>query len=501
MNLLNQLKIDKTFQVVNFLTETTNLLKPNTNKSFKELFLIVTKSKHYVSTDENERNLISSFIINLDIKFESEILENIASFDFFEHKRTYYYQFLNTQLKKYIEPIRLIINDFDKFEFVDKLRRELWLDFLLLEQNRFFKKETLLRKKVDAEKDSYERQLNDEERAFFQGVFENYFKEWESLLIKHFDLFKRIEEIYKIYVISATPISKKEKTSETSFPYKQDSIYHIEYFFKELRNLYEPRNFVVFRTLYNIVEKNSYEVKFTVNGEKKEYAYNERLHLQLEEEILLNIYDLDKVKIEQYYLFLKNKLQFDFDKIDTEILKEFDELRYNSESYNDSKEFLKDGFNYEISEGFLRYTGEFDLNDKSENEEKFEKYFNFWFSRLQLYVDLYKNIKNIYQKYVTSINQSITKNDNLLKQFTWSDSKTDLAELVYALAKTERIKSISTGKPASKEELLKYFTEQFGIKITDQSLLSNSKKTFKRREDSKTFTRKLADFFDDYLKE
>lgn len=85
-------------------------------------------------------------------------------------------------------------------------------------------------------------------------------------------------------------------------------------------------------------------------------------------------------------------------------------------------------------------------------------------------------------------------------QLTWSESKTDLAELVYALAKTQRIKSSTTGKTATKEELLKYFSEQFGQDITDQSLLTNSKGTYKKTNDLNTFTRKLADIFDTYLK-
>lgn len=84
-------------------------------------------------------------------------------------------------------------------------------------------------------------------------------------------------------------------------------------------------------------------------------------------------------------------------------------------------------------------------------------------------------------------------------QFTWSNSKTDLAELVYALAKTEIIRSDKTGKTATKKELLKFFSELFGQDITDESLLTKSMNTFKRKTDSKTFTRKLADIFDNYL--
>jgi hypothetical protein len=101
------------------------------------------------------------------------------------------------------------------------------------------------------------------------------------------------------------------------------------------------------------------------------------------------------------------------------------------------------------------------------------------------------------EKHITNEEQYIETTKN---QFTWSESKTDLAELVYALTKTESIKSITTGKTATKEELLKYFSEQFAQDITDQSLLTNSKRTYKKTKDLNTFTRKLADIVDTYLK-
>lgn len=91
--------------------------------------------------------------------------------------------------------------------------------------------------------------------------------------------------------------------------------------------------------------------------------------------------------------------------------------------------------------------------------------------------------------------------ESTINQFTWSEPKTDLAELVYALAKTKRIESVKTGKPATKEELLIFFSELFGQDITAQSLLSKSKKTYKKTTDLNTFTRKLADIVDSYLKE
>jgi hypothetical protein len=120
------------------------------------------------------------------------------------------------------------------------------------------------------------------------------------------------------------------------------------------------------------------------------------------------------------------------------------------------------------------------------------------------YVNLYANIikfeNQISEILKTQCYPNAIKNENVLNQFTWNDSKTDLAELVYALTKTESIKSITTGKTATKEELLKYFSEQFAQDVTDQSLLTNSKRTYKKTKDLNTFTRKLADIVDTYLK-
>jgi hypothetical protein len=156
-----------------------------------------------------------------------------------------------------------------------------------------------------------------------------------------------------------------------------------------------------------------------------------------------------------------------------------------------TKEYRAAFFNILISKDYLEHL--LLVNEKLEEDEYHKTEY------LNLYANIVKFETQISEILKTQCYPNAIKNENVLNQFTWSESKTDLAELVYSLAKTERIKSITTGKTATKEELLKYFSEQFGININSQSLLSKSKMTFKRKDDSKTFTRQLADLFDDYL--
>lgn len=83
----------------------------------------------------------------------------------------------------------------------------------------------------------------------------------------------------------------------------------------------------------------------------------------------------------------------------------------------------------------------------------------------------------------------------------WKGDKTDLAEVVYALYKAERITDTSTGKDVTKKLLAKRLGDLFCIDLTDmETPMKGRKSSNKAHYDGKTFTRHLAQIVDNLIK-
>lgn len=89
----------------------------------------------------------------------------------------------------------------------------------------------------------------------------------------------------------------------------------------------------------------------------------------------------------------------------------------------------------------------------------------------------------------------------LSAKLKWKGDKTDLAEVVYALYKSEVITDTSTGKDVTKKLLAKRLGDLFCIDLTDmETPMKGRKNSNKAFYDGKTFTRQLAQIVDNFMK-
>lgn len=83
----------------------------------------------------------------------------------------------------------------------------------------------------------------------------------------------------------------------------------------------------------------------------------------------------------------------------------------------------------------------------------------------------------------------------------WKGDKADLAEVVYALYKSEVITDTSTGKDVTKKLLAKQLGDLFCIDLTDmETPMKGRKNSNKAFYDGKTFIRHLAQIVDNFMK-
>lgn len=83
------------------------------------------------------------------------------------------------------------------------------------------------------------------------------------------------------------------------------------------------------------------------------------------------------------------------------------------------------------------------------------------------------------------------------KDLEW-DNKTELAELIYVLYHSKRIKV--NGKPIEQQKLTKIFCKLFNTQIDSPvDLLNKTAKTFKKGEDGKTFISELNTILEKYI--
>ncbi|WP_020600330.1 hypothetical protein [Spirosoma panaciterrae] len=93
----------------------------------------------------------------------------------------------------------------------------------------------------------------------------------------------------------------------------------------------------------------------------------------------------------------------------------------------------------------------------------------------------------------TSSNKSQSQTVPHIK-LEWKGDKTDLAELVWVLAKSERITDSTTGQPVSQKELTLQIGRMLGIESLDVvGLMKGRMGTYKATSDGKTFLKALYD--------
>lgn len=78
-------------------------------------------------------------------------------------------------------------------------------------------------------------------------------------------------------------------------------------------------------------------------------------------------------------------------------------------------------------------------------------------------------------------------------KFQWKGDKTDLAELVWALAKSGRIGNTITGQSATQREITQHFETLFDLTLDVPGLMKGRMKTYKATSDGNTFTKTLSD--------
>jgi len=78
-------------------------------------------------------------------------------------------------------------------------------------------------------------------------------------------------------------------------------------------------------------------------------------------------------------------------------------------------------------------------------------------------------------------------------------SKSELAEVVWALAKSRRIINSTTGQPVTMDELTSHFEGMFGISLNTMGLMQGRKRSSKAYEDGTTFMAYLSDLVNQYL--
>jgi hypothetical protein len=81
----------------------------------------------------------------------------------------------------------------------------------------------------------------------------------------------------------------------------------------------------------------------------------------------------------------------------------------------------------------------------------------------------------------------------------WKGSVTDLAEVVWALAKSRRIENTAEGKPATIPETALLFEKMLGIDLNVTGLMQGRKDSYKAKDDGLTFTAALAQLVDEYI--
>jgi hypothetical protein len=81
----------------------------------------------------------------------------------------------------------------------------------------------------------------------------------------------------------------------------------------------------------------------------------------------------------------------------------------------------------------------------------------------------------------------------------WKGSATDLAEVVWALAKSRRIENIEKGKLATIPEIAQLFENALGIDLNVTGLMQGRKDSYKAKDDGLTFTASLSQLVDEYV--
>ncbi|WP_164851153.1 RteC domain-containing protein [Larkinella soli] len=85
-------------------------------------------------------------------------------------------------------------------------------------------------------------------------------------------------------------------------------------------------------------------------------------------------------------------------------------------------------------------------------------------------------------------------------KFKWRGSKTDFAELVWALAKSQRIIDNTTNKPVTIDMLANQLGSLFGMSISNPKQLMQARKdSFKASEDGITFITSLSELVEQYI--
>lgn len=88
--------------------------------------------------------------------------------------------------------------------------------------------------------------------------------------------------------------------------------------------------------------------------------------------------------------------------------------------------------------------------------------------------------------------QEPDKNEKLLN-LQWKGDKSDLAELIWALFKSERISDPKTGQAVTQAELIRQVEAIFGVKLDVTGLMKGRMKSYKVTSDGNTFTKTLSD--------
>ena len=90
---------------------------------------------------------------------------------------------------------------------------------------------------------------------------------------------------------------------------------------------------------------------------------------------------------------------------------------------------------------------------------------------------------------VSSASDSIESNTKM----QWKGDKTDLAELVWSLAKSGRVSDTNTGQLITLKELNHQFETLFGLTLDVTNLMKGRMRTYKATSDGDTFTKTLFD--------
>lgn len=106
-----------------------------------------------------------------------------------------------------------------------------------------------------------------------------------------------------------------------------------------------------------------------------------------------------------------------------------------------------------------------------------------WTESIRMYEDFLNRLRSSLSNYFSD-----GAVPSIFPSLTWT-KKSDLSELIYCLAKSERIRQ--DGKPVSQEELIKVFSNLFNVDLTNHHKLLDNRSRTQKREDGTSFISEL----------